>query len=412
MNVKFKMPKFSRYLMDKTWQKELGLTIIGTTLSIILTFGTAQYFEHKQKVANGRLMAMMVIHDMVNTIEEMRQFARDDVECSKMTREMMDNIDRLDSFDYNSLLFTEAYICNTVNLDWQYLLDEASEKIFLSSQESWKNINNTTFIDAVQRFYIMRHEIYDMLNTSWLFKKPISDSEYHKILLDFDGRTPSKEELLKVMLARKEVEVFIDHESERLWALNLYKGALEKICDKCKFTMGINDQDMAEYIKECQLNGKKVKESDLVGLWIISQGDEENNTYEFFADHKFVKLIKILEPRPFYNGRYKIQIKRCGSWELQDDSLFMEYDTNAGVEFDRSDVKAKPGMEEETKLFLDDYEKDLEQQKMAIASQPPVKNHYAAYIDRTGHMIELTWTKLDAEGDEVKKAHYLTRPKD
>lgn len=251
-----------------------------------------------------------------------------------------------------------------------------------------------------------------MLNTSWLFKKPISDTEYHKILLDFNGRTPSKEELLKVMLARKEVEVFIDHESERLWALNIYKGALEKICDKCKFTMGINDQDMAEYIKECQLNGKKVKESDIVGLWIISQRDEEDKTYEFFADHKFVKLKKLREPRSFYNGRYKIQIKRCGSWELQDDSLFLEYDTNVGVEFDRSDVKAKPGMEEETKLFLDDYEKDLEQQKMAIASQPTIKDHYAASIDRTGYKIELTWTELDAEGNEVKQGYYITRPKD
>ena len=54
MNVKFKMPKFGRQLMGKTWQKELGLTIIGTTLSIILTFGTAQYFEYRNKVANGR----------------------------------------------------------------------------------------------------------------------------------------------------------------------------------------------------------------------------------------------------------------------------------------------------------------------------------------------------------------------
>lgn len=91
---------------------------------------------------------------------------------------------------------------------------------------------------------------------------------------------------------------------------------------------------------------------------------------------------------------------------------FLEYDTNVGVEFDRSDVKAKPGMEEETKLFLDDYEKDLEQQKMAIASQPTIKDHYAASIDRTGYKIELTWTELDAEGNEVKQGYYITRPKD
>ena len=41
MNVKFKMPKFDRQLTGKGWWKELALTFIATTISIVLTFGTA-----------------------------------------------------------------------------------------------------------------------------------------------------------------------------------------------------------------------------------------------------------------------------------------------------------------------------------------------------------------------------------
>jgi hypothetical protein len=49
MNVKFKMPKFGRPLSKGGVMKELLLTTIATTISIVLTFGTAQYFEHRQK---------------------------------------------------------------------------------------------------------------------------------------------------------------------------------------------------------------------------------------------------------------------------------------------------------------------------------------------------------------------------
>jgi len=46
MNVKFKMPKFGRKLTGGGMMKELLLTILATTISIVLTFGTAHLIEH------------------------------------------------------------------------------------------------------------------------------------------------------------------------------------------------------------------------------------------------------------------------------------------------------------------------------------------------------------------------------
>jgi len=40
MNAKFNMPKFRRELTGKGWLKELLMTFLGTTISIVLTFGT------------------------------------------------------------------------------------------------------------------------------------------------------------------------------------------------------------------------------------------------------------------------------------------------------------------------------------------------------------------------------------
>lgn len=67
MNVKFKMPKFGRKLTGGSMMKELLLTILGTTISIVLTFGTAHYIEERQANQARRLMAMTIINDIDKT---------------------------------------------------------------------------------------------------------------------------------------------------------------------------------------------------------------------------------------------------------------------------------------------------------------------------------------------------------
>ena len=60
MNAKFKMPKFGRDLTGKGWIKELLMTFLGTTISIVLTFGTTAYLEDRQTVQARRMMAMTI----------------------------------------------------------------------------------------------------------------------------------------------------------------------------------------------------------------------------------------------------------------------------------------------------------------------------------------------------------------
>ena len=61
------MPKMYQHFVRNSMMKELFMTFIGATLSIVLTFGTAHYIDLREKKALGRQTAMMVIHDMDNT---------------------------------------------------------------------------------------------------------------------------------------------------------------------------------------------------------------------------------------------------------------------------------------------------------------------------------------------------------
>ncbi len=86
MNVKFRMPKFNQNLDKSSMMKELLMTFIGTTLSIVLTFGTADYIDKKEKKNLGRQTAMMVIHDMDNTVELLKEFGKEEKNGIEMAR--------------------------------------------------------------------------------------------------------------------------------------------------------------------------------------------------------------------------------------------------------------------------------------------------------------------------------------
>ena len=53
MNAKFRMPKFGRDVKWLAMLKELLMTVFATTVSIILTFGTAHYVDERLRKLPG-----------------------------------------------------------------------------------------------------------------------------------------------------------------------------------------------------------------------------------------------------------------------------------------------------------------------------------------------------------------------
>ena len=87
MNVKFRMPKFGQMSSGKGMLRELLMTTLGTTISIVLTFGTAAWLDQRQQAKNRRQTAMMVLSNIEDFAQNMRYVDSTLVECdSTLTR--------------------------------------------------------------------------------------------------------------------------------------------------------------------------------------------------------------------------------------------------------------------------------------------------------------------------------------
>ena len=66
--------------VPNTWGKSFLTSVLGTTISIILTFGTSALVERKVKADVQRQTAMMVIHDIDKCIDQMEEMAKNEEE--------------------------------------------------------------------------------------------------------------------------------------------------------------------------------------------------------------------------------------------------------------------------------------------------------------------------------------------
>ena len=66
--------------IQNSWGKGFLTSVLGTTISIALTFGTSALVERKEKADVQRQTAMMVIHDIDVCVDQMEEMAKDEEE--------------------------------------------------------------------------------------------------------------------------------------------------------------------------------------------------------------------------------------------------------------------------------------------------------------------------------------------
>ena len=71
MKKQFKIPTLTNIRNSDT-MKQFLLSLIATTISIILTFGTSAIIENRHREAAKREMVMMIIYDFDKTIEQVQ----------------------------------------------------------------------------------------------------------------------------------------------------------------------------------------------------------------------------------------------------------------------------------------------------------------------------------------------------
>lgn len=410
MIAKVKMPRFRLLLKKDSMFKELMMTFIGTTLSIILTFGTAHYVDQRNARAIGRQTAMMVIHDMDNSTQLLKDMAKNEDTYNQMARYLIENLDVVDSLAEDTLWKIVNYITADTEEEKPYQYDDSSEKVFLSSQESWKNIDNAVFIDAVHDFYSTRQDYYDYINHSPYFRKPVSSEAIYKYYMEHADESLKYQDIIKTFVKSKEVIFYLDNAIHRQELFDEMAEEFRRISDLCKFAMGITDEELEEYVRSHERSGRKVKESELTGKWIVQNTDASFYSYEFFEDHTLRRTNKDLYPYTIYTGRIVISYICTGTWEVSDDSLVMILNPNYEYKVDTTQIKPKPGKEKD----VDDYIKEIENaceegKKETLSQKEEIRKSYFASINPSGNKIELQKEDEDKSGKKNNITFFLTR---
>ena len=156
MNVKFKMPKFGRDLTGKGWLKELLMTFLGTTISIVLTFGTAAWIDHRQQIKNLRQTAMMVIANIEDFAQNMRY-------ADSTLVEWVSTLTRIDTLSRDSVLRlnddeVQAFFSATL-VGVLLQRDKTAENIFTNDISTWRDVGNLRFIKNVGECYSFINDI-------------------------------------------------------------------------------------------------------------------------------------------------------------------------------------------------------------------------------------------------------------
>lgn len=402
------MPKW-QHITGKSWAKELLMTFAGTTLSIILTFGTANILDEKQKREDGRQAAMMVIHDMDNSADLFRKMADLEEKCFNAAQVVFANADKLDEVNSDTLMLFAEYILNASSK--QFVYDEASERIFLSSQDVWKNINNAPFIDAVQDFYHGRRRIYDDLNSQLFFQKPVPQEQYYKFMINNTEVVQDVLPFVKENVHNANVEFYIKYSFARRRYYQTFSDEFTSIANRCKFMMGITDTELAQYVANRTRSGKPVKEKQLIGTWQQQTVDDVEVQNEYLKDHTFTSHIVSHAAYPYYTGQVAFRYTQHGTWEIEGDSLIMQVEPDGEYEIDRSMISYTPDKEELINRTFAAWEANIQASLEARKAHGPQRIAICAMIDATGDKIELSYPSEDIESDEPIERKFMMRVK-
>lgn len=410
MNVKFKMPKFGRNLTGKGFWKEIAMTTLATTISIVLTFGTAHLIEQNQKRNAGKQTAMMVIHDIDQNVEELRMKAKAEEYFFEMTQYVTDNLDKIDAIDPDTLLTVLQYILYTGS----YQIDDSKEKIFHSSQDSWKNIDNASFIDLMQSFYHERRQYQELFNKDFRFLAPIPEEEQRRMMLeapDFDIFN-NMNTVLKEKLHDKKVQLYLMYSKARSRTYNQVADLWQVKSERAKFIIGITDEELNQYVEKNNHSGRRVKEKELLGHWTSRTSEDRVEELEFREDHTFTVKMTAGIINPFYSGRLLSISSMTGTWKIEGDTLIRTFNKELGVEVDRSKISYRPELKDSVDSYIGHFQQMVQKMQQEETQEKVLRRQaHAVYIDKTGEKIEMA--AIDrSSGIEQESNVYFFRSKE
>ena len=217
MNVKLHTPKTLKAGSGIATLKQFLLSLVATTISIVLTFGTAAIIDYNKKEADKREMVMAVLYDFNQTIALLEKADTSFQACSRYQQEIALRPESFDSL--RSYFFAGGTVAQTK-------FSETTEKIFSSNIETFNTIGNVNFINEVSEFYIQRQA-------------------YKELVVE-----KLANELKEMAIYQSEKDLFEVDFPEYVLDNKLYLIMMKEKRDKCMNMMDVSEQEMEAFSQQ------------------------------------------------------------------------------------------------------------------------------------------------------------------
>ena len=353
-------------------------------------------------------MAMMVISDIDETIKDFYEYAKWEEKHLELAKYVENHLDQIDQFSVDTLDDMLNYLVEAE----VYKIDESKERIFNSSPETWKNIDNPLFIKIVQSFYLERRMYDEKIDNNIIYRRPISTEENYQIMINADS-WDIKEVVatLQMWIPTRKVQLYFDYSAYRSQELFYIAREWQQKSEQLKFIMGITDDELKEYLNKQNRTGEPVTDGQLLGTWTSTSamGNIEESI-EFRSDNSFVHNVVEYFNSPNFTGKVIITGTMKGTWHLDGDSLYRDYESNDWV-LDRNNIEYSDNNKEFVEKEMFYYEEYLASMNGQLKENGSKHRSNSAFIDSSGDKIELGKIIINEEGKEETSTSYMVRKK-
>ena len=224
-------------------------TILGTTISILLTFGTNALIQQHRKVKDRKMTAMMVmsnIESFARTLETRSdRMAHTDSIAAWLLCMSYEDLELLPEKELDNLI-DEATSLATLNHD------HTAENVFSNNIETWKNVNNVQFIDNVGACFSALNGVEEQFN-QWVLGVPDALHDVHINPDKYEGNTRP----MKMMHSERVRTALSAVHNRRCW-LRYAAACLRYFNLQNMAAIGIAEQEVMKYTDAREEEGEDV----------------------------------------------------------------------------------------------------------------------------------------------------------
>ena len=251
VKLNIKPPKVNFNSKSGGFWKQIGMIVIGTTISLVFTLVAAQLTENYQRAKDRRLSAMMVMSNIEVFARLMDGYAEymatTDSIATWLLSKPIEELELMPEAELNGLIDQAT--------GFPFLSrDKSAENIFSNNIETWKNMGNVVFINLVGQCFSTMNSVEEYWNKRATdLNETILDIKDHPD--NYEGRTVP----IKILRLEKVRRTLKGIHYWRAW-LSHVAATMRYNNRKNMESIGIEEQEVMDYTNSLELGSENTHE--------------------------------------------------------------------------------------------------------------------------------------------------------